>query len=90
MGCRAAAFARLQSCYAGCLSSACADSCNAPTDHQTAFAEYALMRDGLNASGRPVCIRATVLFGEPLQAWAAFCTQFAHLGTHTWTPSFLF
>jgi len=28
------------------------DSCNAPQDHPTAFAQYAAMRDGLNASGR--------------------------------------
>jgi hypothetical protein len=27
------------------------DSCNAPQDHQTAFAQYSLMRDALNASG---------------------------------------
>ncbi|CAJ1371411.1 unnamed protein product [Effrenium voratum] len=30
------------------------DSCNASTDHETAFAEYGRMRDALNASGRPV------------------------------------
>lgn len=30
------------------------DSCNAASDHETAFAEYALMRDGLNATGRPI------------------------------------
>jgi hypothetical protein len=30
------------------------DSCNAPQDHQVAFAQYAAMRDGLDASGRDV------------------------------------
>ena len=30
------------------------DSCNAPTDHQTAYNEYSLMRDGLNSTGRPI------------------------------------
>ncbi|CAK0870251.1 unnamed protein product, partial [Prorocentrum cordatum] len=30
------------------------DSCNAPTDHQEAFAQYALMRDALNATRRPI------------------------------------
>ncbi len=29
------------------------DSCGAPQDHQTAFAQYAAMRDGLNATMRP-------------------------------------
>lgn len=29
------------------------DSCNAPSVHQTAYAEYAAMRDALNATGRP-------------------------------------
>ena len=29
------------------------DSCNAPSDHQTAFTEYATMRDALNATGVP-------------------------------------
>jgi len=28
------------------------DSCAAPSDHQTAYAQYAAMRDGLNATGR--------------------------------------
>lgn len=28
------------------------DSCNAPQDHATAFAQYAAMRDGLDATGR--------------------------------------
>lgn len=30
------------------------DSCYAPTDPQTAFAQYAKMRDALNATGRPI------------------------------------
>mgnify|MGYP001196683837 CR=1 FL=1 len=30
------------------------DSCNAPTDHATAFAQYGKMRDALNATGRPI------------------------------------
>lgn len=30
------------------------DSCNAPGDHQEAIAQYALMRDALNATGRPI------------------------------------
>ena len=30
------------------------DSCNAPSDHETAFAEYGRMRDALNATGRPI------------------------------------
>ena len=30
------------------------DSCNAPSDEPTAFHQYALMRDALNASGRPI------------------------------------
>jgi hypothetical protein len=30
------------------------DSCNAPQDHPTAFAQYAAMRDGLDASGREI------------------------------------
>lgn len=30
------------------------DSCNAPGDHQTAFAEYGKMRDALNSTGRKV------------------------------------
>jgi len=30
------------------------DSCNAPQDHQTAFSQYARMRDALNATGRPI------------------------------------
>jgi alpha-galactosidase len=30
------------------------DSCNAPQDHPTAFHEYGLMRDGLNATGRSI------------------------------------
>jgi hypothetical protein len=30
------------------------DSCNAPQDHPTAFAQYAAMRDGLNATGREI------------------------------------
>jgi len=30
------------------------DSCNAPQDHPTAFAQYAAMRDGIAASGRPM------------------------------------
>jgi len=30
------------------------DSCNAPTDHPTAFSEYGAMRDALNATGRPI------------------------------------
>jgi alpha-galactosidase len=30
------------------------DSCNAPSDHATAFAEYGKMRDALNATGRPI------------------------------------
>ena len=30
------------------------DSCSAPTDHNTSFKQYALMRDALNATGRPI------------------------------------
>jgi len=30
------------------------DSCNAPSDHPTAFEEYGRMRDALNATGRPI------------------------------------
>jgi hypothetical protein len=30
------------------------DSCSAPTDHNASFAQYALMRDALNATGRPI------------------------------------
>lgn len=30
------------------------DSCEAPTDHATAFAEYAAFRDALNATGRQI------------------------------------
>jgi len=30
------------------------DSCDATQDHQTAFHEYALMRDAMNATGRPM------------------------------------
>jgi len=30
------------------------DSCNAPADHETAFAQYGLMRDALNATGRKI------------------------------------
>merc|ERR1740121_843530 len=30
------------------------DSCNAPTDHSEAFDQYSLMRDALNATGRPI------------------------------------
>lgn len=30
------------------------DSCNAPTDHATAVAQYGKMRDALNATGRPI------------------------------------
>jgi alpha-galactosidase len=30
------------------------DSCNAPTDHQTAYLEYSLMRDALNQTGKPI------------------------------------
>jgi alpha-galactosidase len=30
------------------------DSCNAPGDHPTAFKQYGAMRDGLNATGRPI------------------------------------
>jgi alpha-galactosidase len=30
------------------------DSCNADADHQTAFHQYAKMRDALNATGRPI------------------------------------
>jgi alpha-galactosidase len=30
------------------------DSCNAPQDHPTAFAQYAAMRDGLDATGREI------------------------------------
>ena len=30
------------------------DSCNAPTDHASAFAEYGQMRDALNQTGRPI------------------------------------
>jgi len=30
------------------------DSCNATQDHLTAYREYSLMRDGLNATGRPI------------------------------------
>lgn len=30
------------------------DSCNAPTDHETAMSEYGLMRDSLNATGRSI------------------------------------
>jgi len=30
------------------------DSCNAPKDHEVAFKQYAAMRDGLNATGRPI------------------------------------
>jgi alpha-galactosidase len=30
------------------------DSCNAPGDHATAFAQYGKMRDGLNKTGRPI------------------------------------
>jgi len=30
------------------------DSCNAPTDHISAFQEYGLMRDALNETGRPI------------------------------------
>lgn len=30
------------------------DSCNAAQDHATAFHEYSLMRDGLNATGKPI------------------------------------
>lgn len=32
------------------------DSCFASSDHATAFAEYAKMRDGLNATGRPIVL----------------------------------
>jgi len=30
------------------------DSCNAPQDHPTAFKQYAIMRDALNKTGRPM------------------------------------
>ena len=30
------------------------DSCNAPSDHNTSFEQYGLMRDALNATGRPI------------------------------------
>jgi len=30
------------------------DSCNAPTDHATAFEQYGKMRDALNKTGRPI------------------------------------
>lgn len=30
------------------------DSCNATTDHEAAFYEYGLMRDAMNATGRPI------------------------------------
>lgn len=30
------------------------DSCSAPTDHNASLAQYALMRDALNATGRPI------------------------------------
>jgi hypothetical protein len=30
------------------------DSCSAPTDHNASFAQYGLMRDALNATGRPI------------------------------------
>lgn len=30
------------------------DSCSAPQDHPTAFAQYGKMRDALNATGRPI------------------------------------
>ena len=30
------------------------DSCNAPTDHETAFKQYGIMRDALNATGRHI------------------------------------
>ena len=30
------------------------DSCNAPSDHDTAFQQYGRMRDALNATGRPI------------------------------------
>ena len=30
------------------------DSCSGTQDHASAFAEYAKMRDGLNATGRPI------------------------------------
>jgi alpha-galactosidase len=30
------------------------DSCSAPTDHNSSFEQYGLMRDALNATGRPI------------------------------------
>lgn len=49
------------------------DSCNAVSDHGTAFAEYGKMRDALNSTGRPIffslCGIATAKRVEVSKEW---------------------
>jgi len=52
------------------------DSCNAPSDHETAFAEYGRMRDALNATGRPV------LFS--LCGWSSWYAPMGKLLGNSW------
>jgi hypothetical protein len=40
--------------YCGSESCRVADSCNATADHNASFAQYGLMRDALNKTGRPI------------------------------------
>ena len=50
------------------------DSCNAPGDHPTAFKQYGAMRDGLNATGRPIVysVHGAVAQGEMTTQLANF------------------
>jgi alpha-galactosidase len=52
------------------------DSCNASQDHQTAFAEYAAMRDGLNATGVPIFFS--------LCSWEAWYAPVGHALGNSW------
>ena len=59
------------------------DSCNAPQDHESAYKQYALMRDGLLATKRPIffsvrdlfwLVVAVPMFAEPRSSQHAHAT----------------
>ena len=52
------------------------DSCAATDDHEAAFAEYALMRDGINATGRPMIFN--------LCGWNPFYAPVGHALANSW------
>ena len=52
------------------------DSCSATDDHEAAFAQYALMRDGINATGRPTIFN--------LCGWNPFYAPVGHALANSW------